>query len=278
MDMTHLLRHAYKAVPIRLEQHDGVGSGAGTPRNAQQGAFGARQQLATAAGPIAYYRLAALADQGIADLTRLPFTVKIFLENLLRLAGGPHATEEDVTTLARWNPEHPADHTFAFLPARVILQDFTGVPAVVDLAAMRDAVQTLGGDPNKINPLVPVDLVIDHSVQVDRFGSSLAFNFNVEQEYQRNGERYALLALGTASLPELQRRAARHRHRPPGEPRISGAGRPDSARGERGRCPARYAGRHRLAHDDDQRPGRARLGRRAASRPRPSAGPAARTC
>jgi aconitate hydratase len=191
MHMTHLFRNGYKGVPVLLGQHDGAGAGAGSPH--QQGAFGARQSLATAAGPVTYYRLATLADQGIADLARLPFTVKIFLENLLRLAGGPHATEEDVTTMARWNPAQPADHTFAFLPARVILQDFTGVPVVVDLATMRTAVAKLGGDPGKINPLVPVDLVIDHSVQVDRFGSSLAFTFNVEQEYQRNGERYALL-------------------------------------------------------------------------------------
>ncbi len=157
------------------------------------GAFGARQRLTTNAGPVSYYRLATLADQGIANLARLPFTVKILLENILRLAGGPHASEQDVATLGRWNPEQPADHTFAFLPARVILQDFTGVPVVVDLATMRSAVAKLGGDPKKINPLVPVDLVIDHSVQVDRFGSTLAFNFNVEQEYHRNGERYALL-------------------------------------------------------------------------------------
>jgi aconitase A len=191
--MTNLLHQGYNAVPILLEQHEGAGSGAGTPRQEQSAAFGARQRLATAAGSVACYRLASLADQGIADLTRLPFTVKIFLENLLRLCGGPHVTEQDVTTLARWSPTQPADHTFAFLPARVILQDFTGVPVVVDLATMRTAVAALGGDPGKINPLVPVDLVIDHSVQVDRFGSSLAFNFNVEQEYQRNGERYALL-------------------------------------------------------------------------------------
>ncbi len=157
------------------------------------GAFGARQRLATAAGEVAYYRLTALADQGIADVSRLPFTVKIFLENLLRLCGGPHAAEEDVVTLAHWGSGGPADHTFAFLPARVILQDFTGVPAVVDLATMRAAVAKMGGDPQKINPQVQADLVIDHSVQVDRFGSTLAFNFNVEQEYARNGERYALL-------------------------------------------------------------------------------------
>src|SRR5215469_3618349 len=112
MRMTHLFRNGHNGVPVLLGQHDGAGAGAGSPQ--QHGAFGARQSLATAAGPVTYYRLAALADRGIADLTRLPFTVKIFLENLLRLAGGPHAAEEDVTTLARWNPAQPADHTFAF--------------------------------------------------------------------------------------------------------------------------------------------------------------------
>ncbi len=193
MSMMNLPHDARNAARVWLGPHDGAGSGARSPHNAQAGAFGARQRLATASGSVTYYRLAALADQGIADLSRLPFTVKVFLENLLRICGGPHVTEEDVTTLARWNPAQPADHTFAFLPARVVLQDFTGVPAVVDLAVMRTAVANLGGDPNKINPLVPADLVIDHSVQVDRFGSTLAFSFNVEQEYARNGERYALL-------------------------------------------------------------------------------------
>ncbi|HEY7355955.1 MAG TPA: aconitate hydratase AcnA, partial [Ktedonobacterales bacterium] len=162
------------------------------PKNA----FGARQHLSGAARTINYFRLGALADQGMADLSKLPFTVKIFLENLLRNCGGPHVTEEDVLALARWTPgqdEGEALRSFSFLPARVLWQDFTGVPAVVDLAAMRDAVEKLGGDPKRINPLVPADLVIDHSVQVDRFGSNLAFSFNVGQEYGRNGERYALL-------------------------------------------------------------------------------------
>jgi aconitate hydratase len=193
MSMIDRLHDEYKAARILLAQHDGAASGAGAPQKSQVGAFGARQRLSTSSGSVAYYRLAALAEQGIADLTHLPFTIKIFLENLLRLCGGPHVIEEDVTTLAHWNPSQPQDHTFAFLPARVILQDFTGVPAVVDLATMRAAVARLSGDPKKINPLVQADLVIDHSVQVDRFGSTLAFNFNVEQEYARNGERYALL-------------------------------------------------------------------------------------
>ncbi len=189
MKMIDLLRDEHKVVRL-LEQHDGV---AGGGQRGQTGAFGARQRLVTNAGPISYYRLAALAEQGLADLSRMPFTVKIFLENLLRHCGSPHVTEEDVLKLARWNPEKPENFTFAFLPARVVLQDFTGVPAVVDLAAMRTAVAMLGGDPDRINPLVPADLVIDHSVQVDRFGSTLAFQFNVEREYERNGERYALL-------------------------------------------------------------------------------------
>ncbi len=176
-----------------FQKHDGA-SGVGSPHHHQHsGAFGARQRLSTQSGSVTYYRLAALAEQGVADLSRMPFTVKIFLENLLRHAGGIHVSNEDVTTLAHWNPEQPANHTFAFLPARVVLQDFTGVPAVVDLAAMRTAVAKLGGDPERINPLVPADLVIDHSVQVDRFGSTLAFQFNVDMEYERNGERYALL-------------------------------------------------------------------------------------
>jgi aconitate hydratase len=164
-----------------------------TSKERQKNPFGARQHLPGAARNMHYYWLGVLAEQGVADLSKLPFTVKIFLENLLRNCGGPHVSEEDVVALGRWAPGQGEMRSFAFLPARVILQDFTGVPAVVDLAAMRDAVAKLGGDPRRINPLVPADLVIDHSVQVDRFGSNLAFRFNVGQEYERNGERYALL-------------------------------------------------------------------------------------
>ena len=191
MRMIDVLHEEYKAARRLLQQHDGT-YGAGSPHN-QAGVFGSRQQLSTNTGPITYYRLGALAEQGQADLSRMPFTVKIFLENLLRHAGSVHVSEEDVLKLAHWNPQQPENFTFAFLPARVVLQDFTGVPAVVDLAAMRTAVAKLGGDPERINPLVQADLVIDHSVQVDRFGSTLAFNFNVGLEYERNGERYALL-------------------------------------------------------------------------------------
>ena len=191
MSIFDVFHDEHNAARRLSQQHDGT-FGAGSP-NHQAGVFGSRQQLSTNAGPVTYYRLRALAEQGQADLSRMPFTVKIFLENVLRHAGSVHVSEEDVVKLAHWNPQQSENFTFAFLPARVILQDFTGVPAVVDLAAMRTAVAKLGGNPDRINPLVPADLVIDHSVQVDRFGSTLAFNFNVGLEYERNSERYALL-------------------------------------------------------------------------------------
>jgi len=123
----------------------------------------------------------------------MPFTVKILLENVLRLCGTAFVDEDDVRTLAAWTPGGPGGREFSFLPARVLMQDFTGVPAVVDLAAMRAAAHRLGADPELINPLAPADLVIDHSVQVDAFGSTLAFATNVADEYERNKERYALL-------------------------------------------------------------------------------------
>jgi aconitate hydratase len=139
-----------------------------------------------------YYRLDAA---GASDLEHLPYTVKILLENMLRGAASQPdlVSADDVRALALWDPTQPAEAELPFMPARVILQDFTGVPCVVDLAAMRDAIAEMGGDPARINPLVPADLVIDHSVQVDQFGSDAAFLINVEREYERNGERYALL-------------------------------------------------------------------------------------
>jgi aconitate hydratase len=140
-----------------------------------------------------YVRLERLSELGIADVSRLPHTVKILLENLLRHSGGEHVSERDVEALARY-PQHPAAGTSVpFQPARVVLQDFTGVPAVVDLAAMRAAMARAGGDAARVDPLVPCDLVIDHSVQVDAFGSDLAYARNIDREYERNGERYQLL-------------------------------------------------------------------------------------
>ncbi len=160
--------------------------------------FGTRSTLESAQGTVQYYRLPTLASHGVKNLDRLPFTVKIILENLLRHAGGEVVTEDDVLSLAAWQPGSSAqsEAEYPYMPARVLLQDFTGVPAVADLAAMRSAVARMNGDPQKINPLVPADLVIDHSVQVDTFGSLLSFNRNVEREYERNSERYALLRWG----------------------------------------------------------------------------------
>src|SRR6266536_2294887 len=140
-----------------------------TSSSTTDGAFGgARARLDSAAGPVAYYRLNALLDQGFGAVERMPMTLKILLENLLRHVGNGVVRDTEVERLARWTPRGETHHEFPFYPARVLLQDFTGVPAAVDLAAMRSAMARLGGDPKKINPLVPADLVIDHSVQVGR--------------------------------------------------------------------------------------------------------------
>src|SRR5436305_2340387 len=160
--------------------------------------LGARTTLQGVSRKITYYQLDSLSKRGVQGIDRLPFTVKILLENVLRHAGGELISEDDVLSLAQWVPGQAAksDAEYPFLPARVLLQDFTGVPAVADLAAMRSAMARMHGDPQKVNPLVPADLVIDHSVQVDLFGSTLAFARNVEREYERNSERYALLRWG----------------------------------------------------------------------------------
>jgi aconitate hydratase len=164
--------------------------------------FGARATLTVGADPLTYYRLDALADR--IDLERAPVTVKILLENVLRHAGGGIVTPDDVARLSAWRPGVPAEADVPFMPARVVLQDFTGVPAIVDLAVMRDAMADLGGDPAKVNPLVPADLVIDHSVQVDQFGTAGAFAFNVGREYERNGERYQLLRWAQTAFRDLR--------------------------------------------------------------------------
>ncbi len=155
--------------------------------------FGARVTFDTGSGTATMYRILALEEQGIAQVSQLPYSIKVLLENLLRHVDGRVVTEEDVITLARWEPRADQRQEIPFLPARVVLQDFTGVPAVVDLAAMRDAMKRLGGDPSRINPVVPADLVIDHSVQVDYFGAAYALFYNAEKEFERNRERYTLL-------------------------------------------------------------------------------------
>jgi aconitate hydratase len=140
-----------------------------------------------------YYALQQLSDKGIANLERLPFSIRILVENLLRKLDGRVVKEEDLKAIANWQPTYDAPVEIPYHPARVLMQDFTGVPAVVDLAAMRDAVKDLGGDPRKINPLVPTELIVDHSIQVDYYGSPDCLEKNVAKEYERNTERYKLL-------------------------------------------------------------------------------------
>jgi len=158
--------------------------------------FGSKVTLKIAARDYTIYRLRALQECGIAKVLKLPYAVRVLLENLLRNEDGKNVTRRDIERLATWDPARKAEHEIAFTPARVLLQDFTGVPAIVDLAAMREAMVKMGGDPKKINPLQPVDLVIDHSVQTDFFGTSEAFAKNIAKEFERNQERYQFLKWG----------------------------------------------------------------------------------
>src|SRR5438445_523921 len=149
-------------------------------------AFGSQALFESPSGRAVVYRLGALDKAGLGTVSRLPFSIKILLESVLRQVDGEAITEEDVAALAGWNARNPGSREVPFKPARVALQDFTGVPAVVDLAAMRSTLKRLGGDPARINPTIPVDLVIDHSVQVDVFGTPTAFQRNAEREFARN--------------------------------------------------------------------------------------------
>ncbi|MGE3958808.1 MAG: aconitate hydratase AcnA [Vicinamibacterales bacterium] len=158
--------------------------------------FGTRTALQIGGRTVQYFSLGALEKSGFPDVARLPFSLKILLENLLRHEDGRFVKKADIEALATWDVKSAAQKEISFAPARVLLQDFTGVPCVVDLAAMRDGIARLGGDPNKVNPLQPVELVIDHSVQVDYFGQANAFELNAELEFSRNKERYAFLRWG----------------------------------------------------------------------------------
>jgi aconitate hydratase len=166
---------------------------------AHKNSFATRASLKVGSESFEIYRLDALERSGVGKPSRLPFSLKVLLENLLRHEDGRFVHAEDIRALATWDPtssEGASEKEISFMPARVLLQDFTGVPAVVDLAAMRDAMRQLGGDPTKINPLLPAELVIDHSVQVDQFGVAGAFLFNADLEMKRNIERYAFLRWG----------------------------------------------------------------------------------
>ncbi len=157
--------------------------------------FGVRDAIETAAGEAKIYRLGKLEERGFEGISLLPYSIRILLESLLRHADTEKQiiASEDIEALASWNPENISDRDIPFIPSRVIMQDFTGVPAVVDLAALRSAMQRLGDDPAKINPVIPVDLVIDHSIQVDSYGTPDALEENEKKEFERNGERYSLL-------------------------------------------------------------------------------------
>ena len=166
--------------------------------------FDATATLATSGGDVTYYRLRKLADDGLGDIDTLPYSIRVLLEACLRNVDGFVVTAEDVTALAGWTAESTNPAEIPFKPGRVVLQDFTGVPAVVDLAALRSAMVRLGGDPGKINPLVPCDLVVDHSVQVDRFASIDALSHNVDREFQRNEERYGFLRWGQQAFDNFR--------------------------------------------------------------------------
>ncbi|MEM7127860.1 MAG: aconitate hydratase AcnA [Chloroflexota bacterium] len=166
--------------------------------------FQAKSTFDTGSGEAVLFRIDALEEQGIAPVSKLPFSIKVLLEAALRQADGFEITQEAVETIAKWGPETAGQVEIPFKPARVVLQDFTGVPSVVDLAALRSAMERLGGDPKKVNPVVPVDLVVDHSVQVDRFGSRFALLYNAEREFERNRERYEFLKWGQTAFDNFR--------------------------------------------------------------------------
>ncbi len=171
-----------------------------SPRNP----FNSRKTLRTSSGEYTYFDLGALREQGIGHIDKLPYSIRVLLESMLRNVDGFTVTEEDVKGLAEWDAKHVKKVEMPFMPGRVVLQDFTGVPCVVDLAAMRDAMRGLGGDASKINPDVPCDLVIDHSVQVDDFATRVALTINAEKEFERNNERYEFLKWGQQSLDNFR--------------------------------------------------------------------------
>ena len=224
--------------------------------------FGAFAKLDTSSGTVGYYSLHALQNAGLIDLDRTPFSIRILVENALRQSDGGPATPEDVERVAGWRPDERSDREFPYMPGRVALQDFTGVPCVVDLAAMRDAVAKWGVDPSIINPVVRSDLVIDHSVQVDYFNSAGALAANIEREFERNTERYQLLKWSQTAFDNLK-------IVPPGTGIVHQVNLEFLAEGvltshANGQtdCVSGHLHRHRLAHDDDQWSRSFGLGRR----------------
>ena len=223
--------------------------------------FGSRSALRVGSKEYEIFRLKALDEKGIST-RHLPYSLRILLENLLRTEDGRNVTADDIKALAAWNSKSKPDKEIAFTPSRVLLQDFTGVPAVVDLAAMRDAMKRLAGDPTLINPLQPAELVIDHSVQVDEFGTPQSFQLNADLEFIRNKERYAFLRWGQTAFRNLAivppDTGIVHQVNLEYLARVVFV--QESERQAHGL--SRHSGRHRFAHHHDQRPGRAGLGRR----------------
>jgi aconitate hydratase len=178
--------------------------GGGAMRRSFADSFDTLSALSTRSGRVEMFRLSRLADQGVKTLSRMPLSIKVLLEALLRSENGSEVTRSQVLDLACYDARHPKEAEVPFVPARVLLQDFTGVPCLVDLAAMRSAMARLGGDPRRISPQVPVDLVIDHSIRVDAYGTSDALSRNVEMEYERNRERYRFLRWGQQAFDRLR--------------------------------------------------------------------------
>jgi len=166
--------------------------------------FKCRRELDAGGKTYVYFDIKEAEKNGLQGVSKLPYTLQVLLENLLRFEDGRTVTKEDIEAIAAWTKSGKSSHEIAYRPARVLMQDFTGVPAVVDLAAMRDATTKLGGDPKSVNPLVPVDLVIDHSVMVDYFGGADSFQKNVDREYERNGERYKFLKWGASAFDNFR--------------------------------------------------------------------------
>src|SRR5688500_1281719 len=166
--------------------------------------FDTRTEIQVGGQAVQIYSLPALERAGFLGVARLPYSMKILLENLLRREDNAFVKADDIRAVAQWNATAASEQEISFMPARVLLQDFTGVPCVVDLAAMRDAIIRLGGNPDRVNPLQPVELVIDHSVQVDYFARADAFSLNAELEFSRNRERYAFLRWGQRAFNNFQ--------------------------------------------------------------------------
>src|SRR3984893_6508927 len=187
-----------------VPRHASIRSDGETTKMTSLDSFKCLKTLKVGTKTYAYYSLPVAEKNGLKGISRLPFSLKVLLENLLRNEDGRTVSKEDLQGVAQWLKTKTSEREIAFRPARVLMQDFTGVPAVVDLAAMRDAMKKLGGDPKKINPLVPVDLVIDHSVIINFAGSNASFKKNVEEEYKQNQERYEFLKWAQRSFEDLR--------------------------------------------------------------------------